>query len=573
LRPILGAIVVRGRHHPNRTVRRLVAALEPPARGLLPRGTVVVLAGLGLGAALLLTAELHLDGAAGLAVRAAVVALLALCFGLAAYRLHARIAVMEAIRHAQDAMGEGVVLLDPDTLEVVHASPAACAIFGRSELVGIDIRDTVWPSDRPMIDERRRLRSAGHRVPLNAELPIMLPDGRRRFVEWATTPLTVDGRPLLLSIMRDATAREQAKRRLAEEHAFMEAVLDAAAGPIVVSGPDGRMLRVNAAAARFAGRDPADLVGRTPWELGLLSADQAAEVAAALREGCDPYRHFVASRDRLVSWSATAMRDEAGQIRSAVSVGVDVTEQRAAEERARRALAALDVRSSELERSNRDLAQFVELASHDLREAVQAVTGFTDLLDAQAGSQLDARAASYLGAAREAAGTMAELLDGLAAYSRLGRGEALASDVDCEQTLDTVLRELAEEIAASGTAVTRDPLPVVPGDPDELATLLSQLLTNALRFGGAQVHVGAERRPLGWKLTVRDNGEGVPEGERQRIFQIFRRLHPRGAHRGAGVGLALCERIVERHGGAIWVDEAPGGGSAFHVTLPDWEAR
>ncbi len=555
-------------------MRRLVAALEPSPRGRLARaarGTAFVVAGLGLSAALLLTAELHVDGAAGLAIRAGVVALLAGSLGLAAHRLRARIEVMEAIRHAQDAVGEGVVLLDPDSLRVVHASPAAAAIFGRDheDFVGIDIRDTLHEADRPMVDERRRLRSAGHRVPASAALPILLPDGRRRFLEWATTPLRVDGRPLLLSIVRDATAREQAKRRLGEEHAFMAAVLDAAAGPIVVSGRDGRILRVNAAAARLARRDAADLVGRTPWEVGLMSADQAAAVAAALREGHDPYRHVVATRARFVRWSATAMRDEDGQIRSAVSVGVDVTEQRAAEDRARRALAALDVRSSELERSNRDLAQFVALASHDLREAVQAVTGYTDLLDVQTGAQLDARAAGHLAATRDAAGTIAELLDGVAAYGRLGRGEALASDVDCERTLDTVLRDLADEIDASGAAVTRDPLPIVPGDPDELATLFSQLLTNAVRCGGRRVHVGAERRPLGWKLTVRDDGECVPEAERQRIFQMSRRLHPRGA----GVGLALCQRIAERHGGAIWVDEADGGGSAFHVTLPDREAR
>jgi PAS domain S-box-containing protein len=381
--------------------------------------------------------------------------------------------------------------------------------------------------------------------------------------------LSVDGRPLLLSIVRDVTAREKAMRRLDEEHAFMAAVLDAAAGPIVVTGADGRVLRVNAAAARSARRAPADLVGRTPWELGLMSADQAAEVAAALREGRDPYRYLVAARDRLISWSTSAMRDEDGQIRSAVSVGVDVTDQRSAEERARRALAALDVRSAELERSNRDLAKFVELASHDLREAAQAVTGFSDQLDAHAGSRLDARAARYLAATREAAGAMGELLEGVAAYGRLGRGEALASDVDCDQTLDAVLRELAQEIDERGAAVTRDRLPVVPGDPEELTTLLSQLLINALRFGGEQVHVGAERRPLGWQLTVRDNGDGIPQAERQRIFQIFRRLHPRGA----GVGLALCQRIAERHGGAIWVDEPDGGGSAFHVTLPDREAR
>ena len=196
-----------GRQHPDRTVRRLVAALEPPARGPLSRAARdagFLLAGLGLSAMLLLTAELHLDGVLGLAVRAGVVALLAGSLGCAAHRLRARIQVMEAIRHAHDAMGEGVVLLEPATHEVVHASPAAAAIFGR-ELVGVDLRDTVCPSDRPMVDERRRLRSAGHRVPAHAALPILLPDGGRRFVEWATTPLTVDGRPLLLSIVRDVS--------------------------------------------------------------------------------------------------------------------------------------------------------------------------------------------------------------------------------------------------------------------------------------------------------------------------------------------------------------------------------
>ena len=351
----------------------------------------------------------------------------------------------------------------------------------------------------------------------------------------------------------------------------------------MVLAPDGRLLRVNAATARLAGLPPEAMQGRTPWELGLMSADQAAEVAAALREGRDPYRHSMAwrapdGRERVVTWCATAMRDTGGAIRSAVSVGLDLTEQRAAEDRARRAHAALDLRSHELERSNRDLAQFAELAATDLRESVRAIGGFTDLLEAHAAPVLDTRARSYLAATRDATRGVGELLDGVTAYGRLGRGEALASDVDCERTLDAVLTELAAEIDARGAEITRDPLPVVPGDPEELASLLGNLVSNAVRYGAAsglppRVHVGARRRSLGWQLTISDQGGGVPEGERQRIFQIFRRLHPRGAHHGAGVGLALCQRIVERHGGAIWVDDAEGGGSAFHVTLPDRDAR
>jgi signal transduction histidine kinase len=204
------------------------------------------------------------------------------------------------------------------------------------------------------------------------------------------------------------------------------------------------------------------------------------------------------------------------------------------------------------------------------------VRGFADLLEADAAPVLAPRDRSYLTALREAAGHAEEMLDGLAAYGRLAHGEALARDVDCDRTLDAVLDDLAEELEARDAVVTRAPLPVVPGDPEELRTLFSNLIANAVRHCGVerpQVHVGAERRGLGWQLSFADDGDGVPPAERQRIFQLFRRLHPRGAHRGSGVGLALCRRIVERHGGAIWVDEAERGGSVFCVSLPDREAR
>jgi light-regulated signal transduction histidine kinase (bacteriophytochrome) len=304
------------------------------------------------------------------------------------------------------------------------------------------------------------------------------------------------------------------------------------------------------------------MIGRTPWELGVMTVDEAAEVATALREGRDPFHHSITWRgrdgtERFVVWSATAMRDERGQIRSAVSVGVDVTRQRAAEERARRAHAALDLRSHELERSNRELAQVAELAARDMRESVQAVGRLTERLEAHAGAALDAHARGLLDGTREVAADMEALLEGLAEYRRLGSGEALARDVDCERTLDAVLAGLATEIELRGASITRDPLPTVPGDPDELVALLSNLVTGALRqsgehgSGAPRVHVGAARFGLGWQLTVSGDGAGAP----------------------GGVSLALCQRIVERHGGAVWVDRGRDGGSAVHVTLPDREAR
>ena len=457
-------------------VKRLAAALEPSARGVVsPFLLEAAVASAVL--ALLVLAELHLDGALGLAVRAAVVVALGLALLAAARRLRLRAQVVGAIAQGLDDLGEAVLVVDQASGLIVHASPAAEEVYGRpaAALIGLDAGElAVTPEDRATVEERRRLRAAGHRLPGRTTMAVADPAGRERHVEWATVNLDAAS---LLSVARDVTPRIAAERRLAEECLRMKSVVETAS---------------------------------------------------------------------------------------------------AAEARARRAHAALDLRSKELERSNADLAEFAALASEDLRAPIHAVSGFADLLEADAAPALAPRDRSYLTALREAAGHAEEMLDGLAAYGRLGHGEALARDVDCEGTLDAVLADLAGELEARDAVVTREPLPVVPGDPEELRTLFANLIANAVRHGAPaapRVHVGAERRGLGWQLTFADDGEGVPDGERQRIFQLFRRLHPRGAQRGSGVGLALCRRIVERHGGAIWVDDAEDGGSVFFVSLPDREAR
>ena len=572
----------------SRTIRRLAAALEPPVRGRLGRllhDRAAWAAAFGLGALLLAAAELRLHGPAAAGLEAAVALSLAACLGWTLWRLRLREELIGAIREGRDALGEGLLLSDPATMEILHANAAASTVLNRplEQLIGLDARELCLPEDRDRLTERNRLRAAGHRVPTRIALELAHPGAGRRFAECATTRLSIGGRALLLTVARDVTQAEHDKRRRSDDHACLDAVLAHATGPIAVLAPDGRLLRVNAATARLAGSTPEAMTGRTPWELGLMTPAQGDEVSAALRDGHDPFCHHLTwrgpgGRDRVVAWCSTAVRDAAGDVRCAVSVGTDLSDQRAAEERARHALAALDVRSRELERSNRDLALFAELAAHDLRSSVEAIAGYTDLIEAHAAPVLDARGRSYLGATRAAAAEMHERLDGVAAYGRLGRGEAASGDVDCERTLDTVLSELAAELEESGAEVTHDPLPVVPGDADELAALLANLVTNAVRHGAdgdapARVHVGADRRALGWELTVSDRGAGVPPGDRQDIFQIFRSLRGPGGRRGAGVGLALCRRIAERHGGAIWVDDADGGGSAFHVTLPDREAR
>jgi len=581
----LGAILVLLRRPHRRTAakatRTLAGVLDAPVRGRFEK-VPLWLPGALLALALLAVSEIHLDGADASLLRGAIFLSLGIGLGALAGRLRIRIDVLRALRQGQDALGEGLAVTDPRTRRIVHASPAAATIYGRplDEVIGLDSRELAAPEELAQIEARVALRAAGHRVPPKVQLKLRKPGGELGYVELSTAPVCLDGEELLFSIVRDITAQRRTEARLAEEHAFMDAVLDAAAGPLAVLGPDGAVLRANAAALRLTGLPRTHVLGRTPWALGVITPALAAEAGAALAAGHDPFRRRLVARDadgveRVTAWTAGAIRDADGAVRCVVAVGTDETEQARAEQRALGAQAAMDLHSRELDRANRDLTQLAALAAHDLREPARAIGAFADLMAARAGGALDARSRGYLDAIRQAGAQMDELLDGLVAYGSLPRGEAPADDVDCQRTLDAVMTDLAAEIEARGATVTHDPLPVVPGDAGELSALLEHLLANALRHGradGPQVHVSAQRRGLGWQLTVADDGAAVPERERERIFQIFRGgRHERAA--GGGMGLAVCQRIVERHRGAIWVEDADGGGSAICVTLPDREAR
>jgi PAS domain S-box-containing protein len=499
-------------------------------------------------------------GPAGMATRSLAFAVCGAAVGLAVRRGRAWAELMRALRHGLDELGEALVVLDEDAHTILHASPGAAAVFRRSPdvLRGMTAEDLAAPGEHARLAERRRMRRAGHRVPARVETTILAPDGTPVSIESAVVPVALGGRRLWAAVVRDVTPRRDAERRLADDHRFLRTVLDTAATPIAVLDGTGRVMLANRAVERLAGLGAALLRGRTPWELRLLDPADVAHVGAALRAGHDPVHHVAAWRAqdapaREIAWTATAMRDAAGQLDHAVCIGVDITAQRDAEERARHAQAALEVSRHELRRSHRDLGQIVAAASLDLREPLRAAARAVDEGD--------------LAAAAAGLRLLDGLLDALVDHGRLAPGEAIARDVDVEATADAVLRDLADDIARRGAAVTRDPLPVVPGDPDELRALLGHLVSHALAGAPAtapRVHLTAARRALAWELCVAGNGTPAASGH----FGVFRR-----AAGGVGVGLALCRRIAERHGGAIWVDDAPRGGTAVHVTLPDREAR
>lgn len=242
----------------------------------------------------------------------------------------------------------------------------------------------------------------------------------------------------------------------------------------------------------------------------------------------------------------------------------DVTAQREADARLQRA-------NDELERSNAELQRFAYVASHDLSEPLRMVTSYCGLLAEDFGERLDDTGREYLGYAVDGALRMRTLIDDLLAYSRVSWVADAARRVSLDEVFDAALRDLGGAIADAGADVVVEPLPAVLGNPGQLGQLAANLLGNALKFRSPgtvpRVTVSAETGGGRVTLSVADNGIGIPDKHRERVFVMFKRLHGRGAYGGNGIGLALCKRIAELHGGAVWVEDAPGGGSVFRVTL------
>ena len=245
----------------------------------------------------------------------------------------------------------------------------------------------------------------------------------------------------------------------------------------------------------------------------------------------------------------------------------------------KRAEEATALKARELERSNAELEQFAYVASHDLQEPLRMVASYVELLALRYRGRLDPDADEYIRFASNGAHRMQELIRDLLAYSRVGRRGKPFESTDCSAVCATALANLQVAIGESGAVITHDPLPTVMADATQLTQVFQNLIGNAIKFRGSEpprIHLSARRQAAEWVFEIRDNGIGIDPKFSGRLFQIFQRLHGHDEYAGTGIGLALCKKIVERHGGRIGVESAPGRGSTFSFTIPiatDWGAE
>lgn len=264
--------------------------------------------------------------------------------------------------------------------------------------------------------------------------------------------------------------------------------------------------------------------------------------------------------------------DAAGRPWQYMAIRFEITDRKRVEEELKAKQAELEARAEALARSNADLEQFAYVASHDLQEPLRMVSSFTQLLARRYKGRLDEDADEFIRYASQGAETMQAMIRDLLAYARLSASAPSPRPVALDTALDAALANLRAALEEVRPELRREALPTVLGEPGQLTQLFQNLVGNALKFRvphrPPEISVGARREGESWHCWVQDNGIGLDSRHAQQIFTIFQRLHGREEFPGSGIGLAFCKRIVERHGGRIWVESTPGLGATFHFTLP-----
>jgi len=476
----------------------------------------------------------------------------------------------ERMRSVVNHVVDGIISIDEHGT-VATLNPAAEKIFGyqAAEVIGQNVK-LLMPE--PFHSEhdgylRSYLQSGQAKIiGIGREVVGRRKDGSTFPMDLAVSEFRLGDQRYFTGIVRDITERRKAEESLREQAELLDLAHDA----IIVRSTEGIITFWNHGAEQMYGWQKEAVLGKTTHSLLQTEFPQPLpEIEAELAqhgwwEGTlihtrqDGSRIAVASR-----WSLR--RGEAGKAPIILEINEDITERKRAE-------AALKESAEDLARSNLDLEQFAYVASHDLQEPLRAVSGCVQVLQKRYQGKLDERADELIAHTVEGVSRMQGLINDLLAYSRVGtRGKAFKA-ADSNAILKQALANLQVAVTEAGAVVTHDDLPLVQVDAAQLTQVFQNLLGNALKFHSPEqprIHVGVQRQVDHWLFRIQDNGIGIQPEYFERIFVLFQRLHTRNEYPGTGIGLAICKKIVERHGGRISVESEPGKGSTFFFTIPE----
>ncbi len=366
---------------------------------------------------------------------------------------------------------------------------------------------------------------------------------------------------------RDVTERKRAEEKLLSASLYSRSLIEASLDPLVTISADGKITDVNKATEEVTGYSKAELIGSDFSDYFTEPKEARKGYRKVFTEGfVKDYPLVIRHKTGKITdvlYNASLYRDAQGKVQGIFAAARDITERKAMENEIRQTMEKLKV-------SNAELEQFAYVASHDLQEPLRMVASYVQLLERRYKGKFDSDADEFIQYAVDGANRMRGLIDDLLTYSRVGRLGKPFEPTNLQMTLGIVIENLQASIIDTDATITHDKLPTINADSGQMVQLFQNLLGNAIKFHSQmppRIHVSAKEQDNQYLFSVSDNGIGIDPQYFDRLFKIFQRLHTKQEYPGSGIGLVICKRIVERHGGKIWLESEPGKGSTIYFTL------
>lgn len=454
--------------------------------------------------------------------------------------------------------------------KIIFANKAAGNLLGaesEEELLNLNVRDLLHYSFKEKVMTRiEQMTKYMKQVPV-IDITVKRLDGTYVDVSVASTPVYYHAIPHIITILRDITERKKAE----EVQSRLASIVLTSSDAIYALSIEGYFKSWNPGAERLYGYSEKEVIGNSLTML--LPPENYSEMNYILKkiskgESIESYETQRIRKDKTiidVSISISPIEDSSGLITGASTIARDITFKKRVEQE-------LKKYAEDLAMSNEELYVFSYAASHDLQEPLRTIQAFVNLLNAKYKHKLDEEVDEYIDAAYDGVSRMYRLITDFLTYSRVGSQAAIMEDVDCNEVLKDALTNVRVAVKESKARINHYSLPSVYGNKLQLTQVFQNLISNAIKYKGERapaIEISAIKKNGLWQFSVKDNGIGIEQWFSERIFIVFQKLHDHKKYPGSGIGLALCKRVVEKHGGKIWFESEVGKGSTFFFTLPE----